>query len=172
MTVVQVLTVNVLTDGLPAVALSRDPASPETMAPRHRPQGQIFSRGVWAALGGAGVVIGLSALAAYLIGRALGGGVAQTMAFATVALAELAFVYSCRSIREAAWSGPRNWYLASGVALSAALVALVLYVPALRAPFGTVPLSPVELGVVVGLALVPFLVVEAAKVPLRRRPAA
>jgi Ca2+-transporting ATPase len=172
MTVVQVLTVNVLTDGLPAVALSRDPASAETMARRRRPSGKIFSSGLWAALGGAGVLIGLSALAAYLIGRELGGGVAQTMAFATVALSELAFVYSCRSPFGAAWRGPRNTYLALGVALSAALLALVLYIPNLREPFRTVPLGPVELGIAVALALVPVLLVEAAKGLVRRRRAA
>jgi Ca2+-transporting ATPase len=172
MTVVQVLTVNVLTDGLPAVALARDPSSPETMRRRRRPSGKIFSSRLWAALGGAGVVIGLSALAAYLIGRELGGGVAQTMAFATVALAELAFVYSCRSPLGAAWRGARNRYLASGVALSTVLLALALYIPALREPFGTVPLGIVDLGVVLGLALVPFLLVEAAKGVVRRRRAA
>jgi hypothetical protein len=84
------------------------------------------------------------------------------MAFATVALAELAFVFSLRSPIPAAWEAPRNMYLVGSVVLSAALVATA-YVPALNAPLGTVTLGAQELGIVVRLSLVPFLCVEAGK---------
>jgi hypothetical protein len=49
----------------------------------------------------------------------MAGDTAQTMAFATVALAELAFVFSCRSAAEASWHLPRNGYLLGAVGASA-----------------------------------------------------
>ena len=102
MAVIQVLLVNVLTDGLPALALARDPATVETMALGPRRGSQLFDAGLWKALAGVGVGVGGAGLAAYVVGRELGGGVAQTMAFATVALSELALVFTFRSTREAA----------------------------------------------------------------------
>jgi Ca2+-transporting ATPase len=169
MTVAQVLFVNVLTDGLPALALARDPALPETMASGPRRDRSLFPPPLAAALAGVGLLVGVSALAAYLVGRSLDGGSAQTMAFATVALAELALVFTCRSVLTPAWRVPRNPHLVLGVVLSAALVVLALYVPALHEPFGTEALSARELLVVTGLALLPFLLVETGKALLARR---
>jgi magnesium-transporting ATPase (P-type) len=90
------------------------------------------------------------------------------MAFATVAFAELALVFSLRSPIRAAWEAPRNPYLVGSVVLSAAIVAITLYVPVLNEPLGTVALGAQELGIVVVLSLVPFLCVEAAKGLFRR----
>ena len=85
------------------------------------------------------------------------------MAFATLALAELALVFSVRSPVLAAWEAPRNLYLIGSVVLSAAVVLVAVYVPALNEPLGTVPLDVAELGLVVALAVVPFLCVEVGK---------
>jgi Ca2+-transporting ATPase len=90
------------------------------------------------------------------------------MAFATIALAELVFVFSIRSTDAPAWRGPRNATLTWSVLASALLVALVIYVPALNEPFGTHALSPVELAVVAVFALVPAALVEAVKARRRR----
>jgi len=168
MTVVQVLTVNVLTDGLPALALARDPASPETMALGPRRTASLFSPGQRWTLLAAGVLIGLAGLGSYLVGRSLGGDAAQTMAFATIALAELAFVFTCRSTTEPAWRLPWNSHLGAGVAVSALVVALAVYVPALHEPLGTVALGWDALAVVAGLALIPLAAVEWGKAAVRR----
>jgi Ca2+-transporting ATPase len=167
MTVVQVLLVNVLTDGLPAVALSRDPASATAMERGPHSRTRLFGGADWLTLAGLGTLVGAAAFGAFLVGRA-GGGDEQTMAFATVALAELVLVFSCRSPREAAWRLPRNPYLLVSVVLSAAVVALAVYVPALHEPLGTSALGAAEALVVVGLALVPAACAEVGKAFLRR----
>jgi Domain of unknown function (DUF1918)/Cation transporting ATPase, C-terminus len=77
------------------------------------------------------------------------------MAFATIALAQLVFVFSIRSVRAPAWHGPRNDALVASVLASAVLLGLVIYAPAFREPFGTEALGPAELGVVLAFALIP-----------------
>jgi Ca2+-transporting ATPase len=167
MTVVQVLTVNLVTDGLPAIALARDPVSIGTMQRKPRPPGRLFGRELELALIAAGVTIGLAATTAYVIGRELAPDAAQTMTFATVALAELAFVFSVRSPRTAAWGGPRNRALAASVALSTAFVLSTIYLAPFHAPFATVSLTATELGIVAVLSLFPAVAVELAKLARR-----
>ncbi len=163
MTVVQVLLINVLTDGLPAVALTQDPASPHTMQRPPDRSHRLFSGAVWAVLGAIGLLVGLAGLVAFLAGRTDGDAQAQTMAFATIALSELALVFAMRSIVAPAWKAPRNPYLAGAVGLSAAVVLLAVYLPFLHDPLGTVSLSGPQLGLVALLSLVPFACVETAK---------
>ncbi|HEX2495696.1 MAG TPA: cation-transporting P-type ATPase [Gaiellaceae bacterium] len=168
MTVVQVLMVNVLTDGLPAIALTRDAAAADTMQRPPERGDRLFPPRAWGALAVIGVLVGFAALIAFLLGRIDGGDEARTMAFATVAFAELALVFSLRSPIRAAWQASRNLYLVGSVVLSAAIVLVTLYVPALNEPLGTVPLGPAELGIVAVLALAPFACVEIGKALLRR----
>jgi Ca2+-transporting ATPase len=168
MTVVQVLLVNVLTDGLPAVALTRDAAAADTMRRPPERGDRLFAPRAWAALAAIGILVGLAALIAFLVGRTDGGDEAQTMAFATVAFAELALVFSLRSPVRPAWEAPRNLYLVGSVVLSATIVLVALYLPVSNETLGTVPLGPSELGVVGALALVPFLCVEVGKALSRR----
>jgi Ca2+-transporting ATPase len=133
------------------------------------PKRRLFTVPLGVGLAGAGILVGLAALGAYLAGRSLGGGVAQTMAFTTVALAELVFVFSCRSVLEPAWRQAWNPDLVAGVAASAVLLGLFVYVPALHEPFGTTSLGASELGIALALALAPAMLVELAKAFIRRR---
>ncbi len=167
--VIQVLLVNLVTDGLPAVALARDPASAETMSSPPRTGQRLFDAGTWRALGEIGVLVGGATLGAYALGRAAGGGVEQTMAFATLALSELALVYGMRSPTVAAWRLPRNRWLDASVAGSVVVVAAAVFLPALHGAFATVSLDARESLLVLVLALVPLAAVELAK-RLRRRP--
>jgi Ca2+-transporting ATPase len=166
--VIQVLVVNLVTDGLPAVALARDPSSGDTMTPRPQLGPHLFDARSWAALAAIGGVVGAIALAAYAAGTAFGGGVAQTMTFATIALGELGLAFAMRAPRTAAWRLPRNSWLLATTAGSALLVAAAVYAPGLHDALDTVALAPAEACVVVALALVPFVAVEAAKAARRR----
>ena len=170
LTVVQVLAINLLTDGLPAVALSRDPAAPDVLARGPSRGNRLFSSRAVAALVGIGSLVGLVSLAAFLLGRGDGDGVARTMAFVTVAVAELVLVFSLRAGARPAWSAARNPLLEGAVALSALAVALLVYVPFLHDPVGTVSLGASDLASALALAVVPAVVIEVAK--LTRRSAA
>ena len=176
MSVIQVLLVNLLTDGLPAIALARDPASAETMLPRGPVGGPLFPRKLWIGLGAIGMTVGLAALTAYLVGRAESPQTGQTMAFGTVALAELALVFSFRSERVPLWRLPANPLLALVCVVSAALVALLVYLPAAHDVVGTASVGVVQAVVVAILALVPGVCAEVAKrlghAPPERREAA
>jgi Ca2+-transporting ATPase len=161
--VIQILLVNLITDGLPALALARDPASARTMTSPPRRGTQLFDRRTWSALALIGLFVGGATLAAFGVGRAFGEDTAQTMAFATLALSELALVFALRSPRAHAWQLPRNDWLVASVAASTAVVAAVIYLPAAHGLFATVALSASEALLVVGLALVPLVLAEAAK---------
>ena len=167
--VIQVLLVNLVTDGLPALALAGDPASSRTMTSPPRRGTRLFDRATWLGLGAIGTLVGAVTAAAFFAGRGFGGDVDQTMAFATLALSELALVFAMRSPRVAAWRLPRNsWLLWSAIG-STALVAAAVYLPALQGPLATHSLDAAEAAVAAGLALVPFALAEAAKALARAR---
>jgi calcium-translocating P-type ATPase len=163
MAVIQVLLVNLVTDGLPALALARDPASAETMSRLPRRERTLFDARAWGGLAFVGLLVGSSALAAFLTGRTTDDAHAQTMTFATVAIAELIFVFSCRSWHLPPWRLPANWWLVGAAVLSTALVLAAVYLDALHEPFRTVSLTHEELIVVFALAALPAAVIEAAK---------
>ena len=91
------------------------------------------------------------------------------MAFTTLSLSELILVFAVRSPIRPAWREPPNALLMAAVAASTVLLALVVYLPALHDPFGTVALDGSELAIAVALAGAPFTFVEVAKAVLRGR---
>jgi len=166
--VIQVLLVNLVTDGLPALALASDPASPDTMTSPPRTGRELFDTRTWRALLWIGILVGAATFAAFAVGRGLGGNVDQTMAFATLALAELALVYGMRSYSTAAWRLPANPWLNASVLASVAVVALAVYLPGAAAAFATTPLHADAAAIVAALALLPLGAVELLKARRRR----
>ena len=163
LTVVQVLAVNLLTDGLPAVALSRDPESPDAMTRGPLRGDRLFAPRLWAALFGIGMLVGLAATLAFLAGRAGGDDSEQTMAFVTLAVAELILVFSIRAVSRPPWRVPRNRYLESAVLVSILILVAAVYVPFLHKPLGTVSLGPLDLATALALAVLPAACLELAK---------
>ncbi len=161
--VIQVLLINLLTDGLPALALARDPASTLTMQTPPRRGEQLFDRGTRLALALIGGLVGAAATGSYLAGRSFESGSAQTMTFATLALAELLLVFSIRSPTLAAWRLPANRWLQGSVLASAAFVAAAVYLPQAHEPFATVSLGVGPAVTVIVLAVLPAVLLELAK---------
>jgi Ca2+-transporting ATPase len=167
--VIQVLLVNLVTDGPPALALTQDPASPELMGSGPRRSPRLFERRLLVLLGLVGVFVGASTLAAFGAGKAFGGDSAQTMAYATLALSELALVFAIRSPSTAAWRLPFNSWLGAAAAGAALFVALSVYLPFAQTAFETVALGPAQALVVIALSIVPFALVELLKGVRRSR---
>ena len=142
LTVVQILVVNLLTDGLPAVALAVDP--PERDAMRGRP-GRL-PRGSWirsvdgSGRGGRDRPGGVRLLPDRGVGQPCDG---QTMAFATLVFAQLTYVFAVRGTDWFFRAG-RNTALIGAVLLSAAVQAVILAVPGVAERFDVVALSPVQ----------------------------
>jgi len=128
----------------------------------------LFDRRAWLVLCWIGALVGAVTFSAFVIGRELDGDSAQTMAFATLALAELALVYGMRSTTTATWRLPPNRWLDLSVGVSAAVVAAIVFLPFGHDVFATSGLDVQETVLVTALALVPLTGVELLKALLRR----
>jgi len=143
---IQILWVNLVTDGLPALALGLEPADPDAMhRPPRAPSESIFAHGLGTRIGLRGALIGAVTLGLFLLSLRTGHSLAyaRTAAFAALTLQQLAFVFECR--RESAGGAVAplraNPWLPLAVVASFGLFALTVYVPAVRPIFGTVALS-------------------------------
>ena len=166
LTVLQILLVNLLLDGLPAAALGVDPPEKTVMArpPRAPAEGLLDRVRVRLLVGGA--AIGAAIFASFLIGSETSHVAGQTMAFTTLVFGRLLFVFTVRG-EGPFWRAGANPRLFGAVALSAAIALVVLLVSAVGERFGTVGLTGGQWGAAVALALVPLIVPELWK--LRRR---
>jgi Ca2+-transporting ATPase len=146
----QILWINLVSDGAPALALGIDPADPGLMnePPRARGEGAITGH-MWV-----GIVFGGTIMAAgtlLILDWSLPGGLvhgagdlryAQTMAFTTLLFFSLFAVFNSRSDERSAFSGMfANWWLWGAIVLSLLLQMAVIYVPFLQQAFSTVSLS-------------------------------
>jgi Ca2+-transporting ATPase len=171
---VQILYVNLATDGLPALALSVDPPEPDLMdrPPRRRGEGIFTKRivalvvagGTWSAL----VTLGLFSWA-LTTERTLSK--AMTMTFATLVLIEFFKAYSYRSDRYSVFARPfANRWLNLAIVWELVLLVLVVNVPFLQQAFGTTGLSGGDWAIVAGVAFTIVPVLELAKRIIRRSP--
>ncbi|AMA72602.1 MULTISPECIES: calcium-translocating P-type ATPase, SERCA-type [Aneurinibacillus] len=157
---IQILWVNLVTDGLPALALGVDQPEEATMKrpPRSRHE-NVFARGLAWKIVSRGLLIGLVTLTAFWIAyEAYPGELtrAQTIAFATLVMAQLIHVFDCRSEISIFSRNPlQNKYLVLAVLSSVLLVLPVIYLPVLQPIFGTVALTAYEWLFIVLLAGIP-----------------
>lgn len=146
---IQILWVNLVTDGLPAMALGIDQPEKDLMQQKPRAAKEnIFARRLGWKIVSRGLLIGICTLAAFWImlhNNPDSSDVlvrAQTVAFATLVMAQLIHVFDCRSSRSIFHRNPlQNKYLVLAVLSSLALLLVVMYVEPLQPIFKTVPLG-------------------------------
>lgn len=168
---IHILWINLVTDGLPGLALSVEPAERKLMRrPPRPPEESIFAHGMWQHMVWVGLLIGALSLIGQSWAYRSGSGNWQTVVFTVLTFAQLVHVLVIRSERDSLFSIGlfSNPPLLLAVAATVALQLAVIYVPALNAVFKTQPLSPVELGVCIGLATLVFVAVEFEKWLQRR----
>ena len=147
---IQILWINLVTDGAPALALGLDPAAPDGM--RHQPRARgsgVITREMWLGILLVGVVMAIGTL--LVLDASLPGGLipgsgempyGRTMAFTTLVLFQMFNVFNARSdTRSAFYQLFRNPFLWGAVAVSLLLQGAVIYVPFLQRAFDTVPLG-------------------------------
>jgi Ca2+-transporting ATPase len=163
---IHILWINLVTDGLPALALANEKAEQDVMKrPPRAPKESLFSDGVgihiiWVGILMAGVTLGTQAWA-----TSQGIEHWQTMVFTVLALSQLGHVLGVRSDRtflykQGLFSNPS---LMASVALTFVLQMAVVYMPFMNEIFKTQPLSLKELGICLGLSVVVFHAVELEK---------
>ncbi|MCR6513534.1 calcium-translocating P-type ATPase, PMCA-type [Clostridium sp. LY3-2] len=146
LTPIQILFVNLATDGLPAIALGVDPADSDIMRqmPRIKKEG-IFSRGLTEKILIRGTLIGLCTLLSFMVGRYFNMDLqtCRTIALSTLVLSQLFHVFECRSERHSIFEIKlfTNPYLVVAVTISIIMMCSVLYIPFLSGIFHTVPLG-------------------------------
>ena len=196
LTVIQLLWLNLLTDGAPALALAMEKGDPDIMSHKPRPKNEPIINGpmrlgifiqtitqtsavllafgfglIWHLGANAAIPAGVNPLAFLLQfdWRGVDVQTAETMAFATLSLCELFRAYTVRSERASLFRIGvfSNRYMQYAVGLSIALLLLVCAVPFLQPIFNTHFMSLREWSVVLGLALIPAVSEEITKFFLR-----
>jgi len=164
---IQILWINLVTDGLPALALGVEPAEKDLMLrPPRRPDESLFAGGLGWHVCWVGLLMGVLTIGVFdwaLVTRDLAH--ARTMAFFTLTMLQMAHVLAIRSERKPLWaiglaSNPR---LLGAVMLTVALQAVMTYGPALQTVFHTVALTAPELGLSLLAASAVYAAVEAEK---------
>lgn len=164
---IHILWINLVTDSLPALALSVDPAEENIMTrkPRNAQQG-FFTKGMTWRIVYQGLTIGLISLVAYLLGRQDGGqALGQTMAFSVLAFAQLFHVRNLHSNRKSSFKTSifQNKALIVGIVISAAMMLVILLYPPFMKAFRLVKMDTIHWVYILLLSLVPIVVVELFK---------
>ena len=143
---IQILMVNLVTDGIPAIALSFDPPQDDVMSESPRKRGEsVFSGGLGLTIITRGLLIGLSVLGAFTTVLGFDGDLsaARTAAFLALVFTQLVHVFECKSENRSLFTINlwNNMKLVWAVISSAAIVLSTVYIPALNTVFKTVPLD-------------------------------
>ncbi len=168
----QILWVNLVTDGLPGLALAVEPAERRTMRRPPYPRSEnIFGRGLGIYVLWVGLVMGLVSLAMGYWAWATGQPNWQTMVFTTLTLSQMGNVLALRSDRESLFTVGllSNKPLLGAVLLTFGLQMAVVYVPFLQEVFETSALSASNLAISLIVSTIPFFAVELQKLLARRR---
>ncbi|MEQ2129894.1 calcium-translocating P-type ATPase, SERCA-type [Caldanaerobacter subterraneus KAk] len=157
---IQILMVNLVTDGLPALALGLDPPEKDIMRMKPRDANEsVFSRGLGLRIFIVGVLIGISTIGAYVFALGYAGlEKARTIAFATLVTVEMIHAFECRSERHLIFELGffTNPYLVLAVLSSFLIFLSTVYIKPLGVIFKTVPLDAYDWLVVVFFSSIEF----------------
>ncbi|MBQ1223571.1 MAG: cation-transporting P-type ATPase [Oscillospiraceae bacterium] len=136
---VHILLVNLVTDGLPAMALCMDPPDGDVM--RRQPRGKnegVFANGLGLNIFFRGIFIALGTVGVFYLSLIHGETIARTAAFFTLASSQLIFVFECRNEKRGMFSKRifANRWLVAAVLVSAAIMTCAVYVPLFQTVFG------------------------------------
>jgi P-type Ca2+ transporter type 2C len=173
----QILWMNLVTDGLPALALAVEPPEPDVMkrAP-FSPRESIFARGLGAYMIRIGIVFAIITIAmmAWAYNYTHQPGYPEpdswkTMVFTTLCLAQMGHAIAIRSNNRLIieMNPLSNPYVLGAVVVTSALQLMLVYVPPLRAFFGTQVLDSTELLVCIGFSALMFVWIEGEKIFFR-----
>lgn len=172
---IHILWVNLVTDSLPALALSVEPAEKNIMKRKARKMGnQVFTKGMTWRIAYQGLMIATLTLTAFIIGltstqglpEETRVGVAQTMAFGVLAISQIVHSFNLKSNTQSIFKTGifNNKYLIGAGAISLLLMLVVLNVPVIMDVFNIQPLTQYQVLVVAGLSLMPLVIVELFKI--------
>ncbi len=163
---VHLLFINLLTDSLPAIAIGMEPASSDLLNRKPRdPKEPLLSGDLVKRIGLQGLLIAVPVMTAFYLGCRTGTAEAMTMAFATLTLARLFHGFNCRedrSILRMGLSGNPASLAAFGVGVL--LLLAVLLIPALHGLFLVADLTLAQLGMILGLAVLPTLCIQITRI--------
>ena len=169
---IHILWVNLVTDGLPGLALAAEPAEPGIMRrPPRPPSENLFAHGMWQHILGVGLLIGALCLGVQAWALSNGNAHGQTMVFTVLTLSQLAHLLAIRSETSSLWQLGlwTNKPLLGAVALSFGLQMATVYFQPLNPIFKTQPMALAELGICMASACVVWIAVEIEKLWRRRR---
>ena len=178
---IHILWINLVTDSLPALALAVDPAQKDVMDRKPNKNKSVFTKGMVWRIAYQGILIGLITIIAFIVGLAtpdenlpviegltneeIKVEIGQTMAFCVLAFSQLVHVFNVRDNKTSIFKTGifSNKQLILAVLASAALMFIILLIPALRHIF-SIPVLPVgNVLEIVILSLMPLIVVELFK---------
>ncbi|MBI5752710.1 MAG: cation-translocating P-type ATPase [Hydrogenophilales bacterium] len=168
---IHILWVNLLTDGLPGLALAAEPEARGIMQrPPRPPQESIFAHGNWQHMIWVGLLLGAVCVLTQAWAYHTGSAHWQSMVFTVLTLSQMGHVLAIRSERDSLFTQGlfSNKLLLLAIGVTFALQMAVLYVPALNPIFKTEPLTLAELGLCLMLSSVVFIAVEIEKMLVRR----
>ena len=172
----QLLWINLVTDGLPALALGVDPGDPDVMdrEPRDSKESILNPRTQLGIVWQGAVMTAACLLLYYVVAPMLpgmNGNVDRTMLFTALVLTQLLHAFDFRSPHRSVWHprSLRNKWLVLGLLGSMALQCVVIYLPAAQAIFKTAPLSPIHWLGVIGASLIAIVIMDASKIWMAAR---
>ena len=164
---IQLLWINLVTDGLPALALGMEPVETDVMLRMPKPKSvSIFAQGLGVRIVLQGFMFAIITLTAFYIGGAVGGTVvyARTMAFLTLALSQLFHAFNVRSSHSIFVVGlGSNPYMLGAFAISFLLIGLIAFIPPVATVFGLTLLTKQLYLLCLGLSFLPVIIIEIEK---------